>query len=98
MKKKRSNAYLVLILIIGLSLILYPSLSDYWNSFHQTRAIVHYAESVANIGNEAYKAMWESAVDYNTRLARTGIQWKLTDEQIADYEDKLNVTGTGIMG
>lgn len=98
MKKKRSNAFLVLILFVGLSLILYPSLSDYWNSFHQTRAIVHYAESVANIDNEAYKAMWQSAVDYNARLAQAGIRWELTDEQTADYEDELDVTGTGIMG
>ena len=98
MKKKSSNAILVLILLIGLSLILYPSLSDYWNSFHQTRAIVHYAESVSNIGNEAYAAMWQSAEDYNARLAERGIRWELTDEQLAAYKDELNVTGPGIMG
>ena len=55
MKKKRStNILLVLILLAGLSMMLYPSVSNYWNSFHQTRAIAHYAESVANISNEIY--------------------------------------------
>ena len=98
MKKNRSNAILVLILLIGLSLILYPSVSDYWNSFHQTRAIAHYAETVAEIDNERYETMWRSAVAYNQRVTEEGIQWKLSDEWLADYERELDVTGTGIMG
>lgn len=97
-KKNNSTVWLVLILLVGLSLILYPSVSDYWNSFHQTRAIVNYAEAVAGIGGERYGDMWRSAADYNARLARTGILWELTDEQRAAYEAELNVTGTGIMG
>ena len=98
MKKNNSTIWLVLILLIGLSLILYPSVSDYWNSFHQTRAIVHYAEAVAGIGGESYRAMWRSAADYNARVAQRGIVWELTDEQRAAYEAELDVTGTGIMG
>ena len=98
MKKNRSNAILVLILLVGLSLILYPSLSDYYNSFHQSRAIVNYAETVAEINTERYDALWQGAADYNARLGERGIQWKLTDEQRAEYESLLNVTGTGIMG
>ena len=97
-KKNNSTIWLVLILLIGLSLILYPSVSDYWNSFHQTRAIVHYAEAVAGIGGESYRAMWRSAADYNARVAQRGIVWELTDEQRAAYEAELDVTGTGIMG
>ena len=69
MKKNRSNIILVLLLLIGLSLILYPSVSDYWNSFHQTRAIARYAEMVADIDNEIYDDLWRSAAAYNERLA-----------------------------
>lgn len=52
MKKKKGNfttLLLILVLLAGLSLLLYPSVSDYWNSFHQTRAIATYAEEVANL-------------------------------------------------
>lgn len=52
MKKKKGNyitLLLFLILLAGLSLLLYPSVSDYWNSLHQTRAIATYAEEVANL-------------------------------------------------
>ena len=46
MKKKNNNwttVFLVLLLLAGVSLLLYPSLCDYWNSMHQTRAIASYA-------------------------------------------------------
>ena len=98
MKKNRSNIVLVLLLILGLSLILYPSVSDYWNSFHQTRAIAHYAEAVADINTERCESMWQSAVAYNDALATRGIRWELTDEQREVYDAELDVTGTGIMG
>ncbi len=97
MKKNRSNIILVLILLVGLSLILYPSVSDTYNSFHQSRAIVRYAETVANINAERYEAMWRSAEEYNARLARSGIQWEPDEEQKQEYQSLLDVTGTGIM-
>ena len=39
MKKRLSTILLILIFLIGLSLLLYPTVSDYWNSLHQSRAI-----------------------------------------------------------
>ena len=98
MKKNRSNIFLVLLLLIGLSLILYPSVSDYWNSFHQSRAIASYAEAVADIDNEKYEALWQSAVAYNEQLSELGVQWEPTEEQLEAYRRELDVTGTGIMG
>lgn len=98
MKKNRSNIILVLLLLIGLSLILYPSVSDYWNSFHQSRAIANYAEAVADIDNEQYEALWQSAVTYNENLAEIGVQWEPTEEQLEAYRRELDVTGTGVMG
>lgn len=98
MKKNRSNIVLVLLLLIGLSLILYPSVSDYWNSFHQSRAIANYAEAVADIDNDKYDALWQSAVAYNAQLAQMGIQWEFTEEQKAVYKSELDMTGTGVMG
>lgn len=61
MKKKKGNfttLLLILVLLAGLSLLLYPSVSDYWNSFHQTRAIATYAEEVANLNQDQYDEIW----------------------------------------
>lgn len=60
--KKLPTIILLLVFAVGLSLLLYPTFSDYWNSLHQTRAIVEYAESVADLDTEAYAAMLEAAV------------------------------------
>ena len=62
MKKKKGNSItfiLILVLLAGLSLLLYPSVSDYWNSFHQTQAIASYAENVATMDQARYDALWQ---------------------------------------
>ncbi len=53
-------------------MLLYPAVSDWWNSFHQTRAIANYSETVANLDNDAYEAIWQSAEEYNAALAQRG--------------------------
>ena len=73
MRKKSTTIILLLILFTGLSLLLYPTVSDYWNSFHQSRAIAGYTERVAEMDTADYEAMWNAAVEYNQRLlADTG--------------------------
>ena len=84
MKKKNNNwttAFLVLLLLAGVSLLLYPSLSDYWNSMHQTRAIASYAETVSQLDTAQYDEMWKAAQDYNRSLAQRETAFALTDEQ-----------------
>ncbi len=97
-KKHGTNILLVLALLIGLGLLVYPTFADYWNSFTQSRAIVSYAETVASLDTEKYEAIWNNALAYNKALAETGIFWMPDEEQMADYESQLNVTGTGNMG
>ncbi len=98
MKDRLSTILLVLMLLVGLSLLLYPTVSDYWNSFHQTRAIASYVEKVANLTDEEYAAMLQAAKDYNQRLLYNRNRWKPTEEEIKEYNSILDVTGTGIMG
>ena len=100
-KKKKhrvSNTILVLILLAGVAIAGYPAFSDYWNSMHQTRAIAGYAERVAELTNDEYITVWENALDYNRRLAENPNPWAMSDEDIDDYEQQLNVDGTGNMG
>ena len=101
MKKKKGNfinLILVLILLAGLSLLLYPSVSDYWNSFHQTRAISTYSENVANLDREQYDEIWAAAAKYNASLNQRSNAYLLSEEQKQEYEQLLNVSGLGVMG
>lgn len=101
MKKKNNNwttVFLVLLLLAGVSLLLYPSLSDYWNSMHQTRAIASYAETVSQLDTAQYDEMWKAAQDHNRSLAQRETAFALTDEQKAAYESLLDVSGLGVMG
>ena len=85
-------------LIIGICLLVYPSFSDYWNSFHQSRAVMSYAENVANMNTEEYEKILDEARIYNAELADRGINWTMTDEQKEAYESHLDIGGNGIMG
>lgn len=98
MKKKLVNFFLVLALLGGLGLLLYPTFSDYWNSFHQSRAIANYAESISTIDIEAYKAMWAEAGTYNETLPGRTNPFYLNEEEKKVYKSLLDATGTGIMG
>ena len=98
MQKKRYTVLLIAVFLIGLSLLLYPTVSDTWNSFHQTRAIMSYAEALEDIDSEQYDRMLERAYDYNAVLAETGTKFTLTDEEIAEYESILDLASNGLIG
>ena len=98
MKKHLSTILLVLALLVGAALLLYPTASDYWNSFHQSRAIATYAEEVASLTTADYEKMWLAAVDYNNRMGVAGNPFLLSEEQRADYLSQLDLSGNGIMG
>ncbi len=99
--KKKSHLgdiILILMLLIGLSLLLYPSVSDYWNSFHQTRAIYTYIERITDIDNPTYDRILASARDYNASLVSGEFRWFLTDEEKEVYNKELNIDNNGVMG
>ena len=101
MKKKTGSPItllLILILLAGMSLLLYPTVSDYWNSFHQSRAIASYAEQVANIDDAQYEELWDAAWDYNQSLLHRPNDFLLSDEQQEIYKSLLDFGGNGIMG
>lgn len=98
MKKHMSTIALVIVFVIGLSLLLYPSISEHWNSFHQTQAIANYTERVAAIDEGQYEEIMGSAREYNELLAEKETNWFLTEEEKEYYNAQLDVTGSGIMG
>lgn len=98
MKKHFPTILLVLILITGLSLLLYPSFSDWWNAQRQSRAITGYAEAVAVMDQDRYAEIWDTAWDYNQSLLDRPNSFVLSEERQAEYESLLNIDGYGIMG
>ena len=101
MKKKKdrvTSLLLFLVFLAGLSLLLYPTVSNYWNSLHQTKAIASYSESVASMDADKYEVLWQSAQEFNARISQRGNIYVLSDEEMAEYESMLDVSGTGVMG
>lgn len=98
MKKYLSTIILFLVLIIGLSLVLYPTFADWWNSFHQSKAVASYVEQVSNMDDEKYQEIWSAAWEYNQSLIDRPNSYLLSEEQQEEYQALLNIGGNGIMG
>jgi len=85
-------------LIVGIVLLVYPSIANYWNSFHQTRALISYNDTVSSMSKDEYKHILDSAREYNEKLTESGIKWIMTEEDKAEYNKELAVDDSGIMG
>ena len=97
-KKKLPTILLVFVFLTGVALILYPTFADWWNSFHQSRAVASYMDSVSALDTERYEEILAEADAYNQKLAETGVIWTLDEEQEKEYNDQLNINDSGIMG
>jgi len=98
MKKRGSTIIVVLILIAGAVLLIYPRFSDWWNSFHQSRAIMNYTETVSGLSPEEYERLYNAAVDFNSHILERSNPFVLPEDQVAEYESLLNLGDNGIMG
>lgn len=98
LKKNGLTLILLLILLIGAGLIAYPSFANWWNSFHQSRAVASYAETAANMNTEEYERIISKAQAYNRKLSRSGILWTLDEDEEKEYKEQLDIGTSGIMG
>ena len=98
LKTHLPTIFLVFVFLVGLSLLLYPTVSNYWNSLHQTRAIANYNDQVANLNEKEYEQILADANAYNQSLLTNPNRSITSGERLAQYESLLDVTGTGIMG
>ena len=92
------NILIAIILIAGVILLLYPTVSDYWNSFHQSKAITSYAEKVETLEEAAYDQMMKEAKAFNASILERDNVYKLTEEEEARYHELLDLSGLGVMG
>lgn len=104
MKGKWLTVILIVILIAGLSLLLYPTFSSYWNSMHATKTIATYAQEMENLDEAELVQMWEAAVEYNRHFRGSSESsfdsngHTLSGEQLEQYLSLLNIGDTGMMG
>lgn len=98
MKNKLTTILLILALFAGLSLLLYPTVSDYWNSLHATQAVADYAENVRNLEAEKYEQVLQDAKSYNQMLPYEQTTFALSEEEKEAYDALLDISGTGVMG
>lgn len=98
LKKHLVNLILFGIILIGLGLLAYPTFADWWNSFHQARAIQTYAKAVSNLDKEEYDRIIAEAEEYNRKLTEKGAIWNMTKEQLREYNKMLTIDESGIMG
>ena len=97
MKKNKIGILLVLVLFIGICGLLYPSVSQYWNTKTQSRAVANYQDILATLKPEDYTAYFDAADQYNKELG--SLRFPLTDYvKLKNYEEVLDVSGSGVMG
>ena len=100
-KKKGSLVFtliLVFVLLLGVGIMAYPTIADWWNSYHQSRSIADYVSIVNETDPALIERMIADARDYNARLREKGNRYALTDEEMAEYLSLLDLSGTGIIG
>ena len=97
MRKHRTAILLTLGFLVGICILLYPTLSDYWNSKTQSRAIVDYESVLENMAPEDYSAIFDRAHAYNRALYETEFPL-MNHEQVPGYYDTLTLTDSGMIG
>ena len=97
-KKEKGILLYLLLLVIGMGFLLYPSLSNYYNTFHQSKAISQYLEIMEEIDKEEQDKIFNEVRMYNKTLITNNTRWKMKDEERKIYNSLLDFTDTGIMG
>ena len=100
MRKKASiisTIVFIIILLVGLSVMLYPIVSDWWNSKAQSLAVSSYNASVAQLDNGETERLFAEAQAYNRKIAGINSPF-INYDSVPGYEDILNISETGIMG
>lgn len=99
MKRIIGNIVTALVFIVGLGVLLYPTISDYWNTRLQGQVISKYERTLSEMSDEALSDISDKATAYNEEIAVSpGMVWDLTDQELSRYRSLLNPSGDGMMG
>lgn len=97
MKKKLLNLVIWLVFLVGISLLLYPSISDYWNSYHQTKAIATYQKELKHLDTKDYQQILSQAKAYNKKLLQEPDRFIKNVERMKEYHSQLKIGNSSVM-
>lgn len=106
MKKVITSIFIIILIAAGLSLLLYPMVSNQWNTYRQSQLITSYDQTVKQMEQASaidYDTEWQDANSYNAELLPTILPDSFAIAAVADEPDEeymscLNLTGDGMMG
>ena len=87
-----------IVILLGIGLLAYPSVSNWYNDMHRSRAIAVYENAIAGLSDVDFESMFEQARAYNNSLIGNAKRFSPDDAELESYNQILDVTGTGIMG
>lgn len=96
-QKKNIDKLLVLMFFIGLSILLYPAIANFWNSKYQSKAVYDYDSYIRNLKEDDFSDLFKEAEDYNKSLLDLSFPFTMYN-QIPNHGKPLNVDDKGIMG
>lgn len=96
--KRWQSILLILVFLAGLSLLVYPPVSNYVNSLRQSRLVAAYMDDVSQLENTQKTRFLEAANAYNRELAKLPLHFNLSPNEMKEYTETLDVSGTGVMG
>jgi len=98
MKKRIGTILIVLVFVVGLAVLLYPALSDYVNSLYQAQEVEYYHEAVEQADDSEFEGMLEEARRYNMRLYEKQNRYKMSDEELQEYQALLRPGQSDVIG
>lgn len=97
MKKHFSTIIFILIFLTGLFLLLYPTVSDWYNSLFQIEIIESYTKDVEKLDDETYNRLLSEARNYNEVISSKEQNYILSDREQKEYNSLLDISDSGIM-
>lgn len=104
MKRKLINLVFGLMFLTGFGVLVYPTVSDQWNTYRQSRLISSYEEAVEQMEPEDYTREWEAARSFDDGLTANNLYGDVFgaseggDLAETPYGQVLNASGDGVMG
>lgn len=103
MKRKIANVLFGVLFLIGFGILVYPTVSDQWNTYRQSRLISNYETTVENLTEEDFSDEWQKAIAFDQALVRNDLYGDVFGEddgelESTEYWKVLNVANDGVMG
>lgn len=104
MLRKLSSFFFGLLFLVGFGILAYPTISDQWNTYRQSKLISQYDSAVSQMKEEDFEEAWAAARAYNQTFSQNSILTDIFgiedsgDIRGTEYFKVLNVMGDGIMG